>query len=120
MNKLKVEVLGGKPPKPPEGWKMRLRRALQSVALAAIQRPKTVMLTFIVGFPLLIGTPHVGGDYQCSHAVWGYGACQAPLWCEYYGVQGRRVIWPESGEHCHLFKLMTLDVVMLIEGLRDD
>ena len=117
MSKFKVEVIGGKPPKPPEGLINRLRRALHNAARAALLRPKTALLTGFVSFVLLVGTPHLGWDYQCRHAVYGYGSCQSALWCEYFGVQGRRVIWPEQGEHCHLIGFLPLDFNLLIEGI---
>jgi hypothetical protein len=114
MSKLRVEVLGGKPPKPPENLITRLRRALNAAKLAALHRPVTSVFVGFVGFVLVIGTPHLGWDYQCRHAVWGSGSCQEAVWCEYFGVQGRRVIWPERGEHCHLIGFLPLDFNMLI------
>ena len=60
MTKLKVEVLGGKPPRPPESLFTRLRRALNTAKLAALHRPVTSVFVGFVGFVLVIGTPHLG------------------------------------------------------------
>lgn len=109
MKKFKVEVVGGRPPRPPESLINRVRRALSNAARAALYRPKTSILAGLVGFVLVVGTPHVGWDYQCRHAVYGYGGCESARWCAYYGVQGRRVIWPDIGEHCSLMKFLPLN-----------
>lgn len=115
MNKFKVEVMGGRPPRPPEGPIKRLRRLLNRSARFALLRPKRSIVAALIGFVLLVGTPHVGWDYQCRHAVYGYGGCESARWCAYYGVQGRRVIWPEYGEHCSLVKFLTLNWNDIIE-----
>jgi hypothetical protein len=109
MRKFKVEVLGGKPPRPPEGLIKRLHRLISGAARFALMRPKRSVLAGLVGFVLLVGTPHVGWDYQCRHAVWGHSGCQSARWCAYYGIQGRTVIWPDHGEHCSLLKFLPLN-----------
>jgi len=46
----------------------------------------------------VFGTPHVGWNYACRiPARHGEGGCQDYDWCEYYGMQGRRVLF---GEEC--------------------
>jgi hypothetical protein len=90
----------------------------QARALARVRvllRPRNAILTLSSASCLIGGTPHVGWDYQCSHAVYGYGGCESARWCAYYGVQGRRVIWPEYGEHCSLVKFLTLNWNDIIE-----
>lgn len=114
MTKFRVEVLSARPRGKRESAPKRLRGALGKGVRAVLLRPHLTILTGLTVFVLLVGTPHVGWDYQCRHAVWGTGACQEAVWCEYYGVQGRRVEWPERGERCQLVKILPLDWEALI------
>jgi hypothetical protein len=114
MKKFKVEIVGSRPSQRRESVSKRLRGKLGTGARAVLLRPRITILTGLIAFVLIGGTPHVGWDYQCRHAVWGTGACQEAVWCEYYGAQGRRVEWPERGERCQLLKILPLDWDALI------
>ena len=56
----------------------------------------------------VFGTPHVGWDYVCRHRLYGQ-PCRIFEWCEYYGFQGRRVIYPEYGDSCGVVRLLPID-----------
>ena len=118
MSKFEVKVIGGKPPKPPEGWLKRLRRRIGGAVRAVLRRPGIIIVAGAASFIGLIGTPHVGWEYQCRHATRGFGTCQSVAWCAYYGVQGRRVERPEYGARCQLVTFLPLDLNKLIEGVR--
>jgi hypothetical protein len=46
----------------------------------------------------LFGTPYVGWNYGCSvPPAYGDTGCRFYNWCEYYGLQGRRVL---HGRRC--------------------
>ena len=109
MSDFEIEVIGAKPPKPPEGPLRRLLRRLGRIAKAVLMRPKAVVLVGLTGAVLVIGTPHAGWDYQCRHPMRGPGTCESVAWCAYYGVQGRRVEVPDYGEQCKLIAFIPLD-----------
>lgn len=117
MKKFRVEVAGGGPPTPRNGLFKRLACKLGNALRAVLLRPRLAIWSCITAFVLLLGTPHVGWDYQCRHDVWGLGTCREALWCEYYGVQGRRVEWPPRGERCELIKILPINWNQLIERI---
>jgi hypothetical protein len=101
MSEYEVEVEGGGP----EGPLHRLGQRLKALAM----RPTVVALGAAVLFVLLIGTPHVGWDYQCRHRVTPGDGCQDDVYCAYYGIQGRREVFPKGRESCHLVTLLPID-----------
>ncbi|MCZ4269075.1 hypothetical protein O4H48_14355 [Rhodobacteraceae bacterium G21628-S1] len=117
MSKFDIKVLGAKPPKRPEGLFKRLRCRIGGAIKAVLLRPGMIVLAGASGFVVLIGTPHVGWEYQCRHPMRGYGSCNSVAWCAYYGVQGRRVEIPEYGERCQVVTFLPLDWNQLIEGV---
>ncbi len=117
MGKYEVTVLGGKPPKRPDGIFKRLRRRIGGAIKGVLLRPGLMTLAGSAGFVVVIGTPHFGWEYQCRHPTRGFGNCRSVSWCAYYGVQGRRVVRPEDGERCHLVTFLPLDINKLIEGV---
>lgn len=117
MSKFEVKIVGGKPPKRPEGAFKRLRRRIGGAITAVLLRPGIVILAGMSGFMVMVGTPHVGWDYQCRHAMRGFGTCESVSWCAYYGIQGRRVVRPEIGTRCQLVTFLPPDWNKLIEGV---
>lgn len=117
MSKFEVKVVGAKPPKRPEGPFKRLRRRIGGAIKSVLLRPGIIVLAGLSGFVVVIGTPHVGWEYQCRHATRGFGNCTSVAWCAYYGVQGRRVVRPEYAERCQIVTFLPLDFNKLIEGV---
>lgn len=55
----------------------------------------------------VFGTPHIGWDYVCMHRMGPGRPCKYYDHCEYYGFQGRRVLF---GDQCgHLVWLVPVD-----------
>jgi len=55
----------------------------------------------------IFGTPHVGWDYECRHERRGGEPCKVCGWCEYYGLQGKRIL---RGDECgKLIRLLPVD-----------
>lgn len=99
------------------------RAALQrgaQIVRAILMRPLLLLMLGLVGFTLFVGTPHVAWDYQCSHSTRGGGFCRAANWCAYYGVQGRRVVFPPSGETCQLITFLPIDWAAILNELRTE
>lgn len=115
MNKYQVSVIGGKPPQRPKGLLAALRRAIARAISALPIGAITIVLAGGVGFVSFIGTPHVGWDYGCSHAMRGIGTCRSASWCSYYGIQGRRIEIPRGDERCKIVALLPLDWNKIIE-----
>ena len=64
-----------------------------------------------------VGMPHVGGDYVCNHRRIGNAPCESVKWCAYYGLQGRRLDYPDTGEQCQVIKFLPVDWEALRESL---
>lgn len=86
---------------------------------AVLMRPRLTMLGVFVGGVLTFGTPHIGWDYRCSHPMQGHGTCRSASWCAYYGIQGRRIDIPETGQTCSPVKLITINWNRVMKGLTD-
>jgi hypothetical protein len=91
-------------------------RPVRTALRAALLRPRFLRLCLVGGFLLLIGTPHVGWDYECRHGMRGPGTCRAVHWCAYYGIQGRRIEFPDDGQSCKLVTFIPLDFQKLLGG----
>lgn len=106
MPDYEVEVLGakrrrrrGSGDRPPNRLLGLLRRILA--------RPGLVACVGLILFVWLVGTPHVAGQYTCNGPLRSVGGCESSYdSCTYYGVQGRRVVFPEPGEQCQLFRFI--------------
>lgn len=109
MPEFEVEVAGAKPPGRGEGKLRRFARKLGALLRAFLKRPALVGLAAVAVFFLAVGTPHVGWDYECRHAQRGGEPCRSAVYCAYYGVQGRRVESPASGETCRLVTLLRIE-----------
>ena len=110
MAEFEVKVVGAKRRRKPRGGLLAAPvRAVRGLRRWALMRPRLMVLVALAGAPLLFGTPHVAGDYRCAHPK-RYGApCRAMISCNYHGIQGRRVYFPESGKTCTPFKLLPFD-----------
>lgn len=117
MNKYQVEIIGGKPPNRPEGALKRIYRRIRAAVVAVLLRPWAIALAALAGVVLFVGTPHVGWEYQCSHATRGFGTCRSVSWCAYYGIQGRRQERPEYGHSCKLVTVLPLDWGKVLGGV---
>ena len=108
MSDFEVEVVGARrklksrrPLSRLLGWSGRFIRAL-------LMRPRAVMVLGVAGFVLFVGTPHAGWDYECRHPFSPEQPCRSVVYCAYYGIQGRRVVFPESGESCKLVTFLPI------------
>ena len=109
MKKFDVKVARKRPRKKRASRLAALRGRAAGAIRAVLMRPRLVMAGAFTGFVLVIGTPHLAWDYQCSHPMRGVGTCRAASWCAYYGVQGRRIDRPAAGETCDLVKFLRID-----------
>lgn len=109
MPEFEVEIRGSKPPRKPEGPLRTLLRWLRSFARTVLLRPKAVALAGIMLFVLFVGTPHAGWDYECRNPRRGSEPCRSIFYCAYYGIQGRRVEFPEYDEQCSVVKFLRID-----------
>ena len=111
MVEFDVEVVGAKRRRRRKSGSRAVRalRLCGRIVRGVMMRPRLVVLAGVGGFVLLVGTPHVGWDYVCRHPKSLGQPCRAVEYCAYYGVQGRRVDFPEYGESCRLFAVLPLD-----------
>ena len=114
MKKINVKV-DRKRPKKRAALLPALHARTSGALRAVLLRPRLVMAGAFAGFILFVGTPHIGWDYQCRHAMHGIGTCRSASWCAYYGVQGRRIDKPANGETCDLVKFIRIDWARLLE-----
>lgn len=109
MSEFDIEVIGGRPPRKPDGPLKRLKRRIGGLLRAAMMRPRLLVLGGLAGCVLAFGTPHAGWDYECRHPMTAGQTCRSVSYCAYYGIQGRRVEFPEYGESCKLITVLPLD-----------
>lgn len=74
--------------------------------LRLLRHGPALALLALAGIVAVYGTPHVAWDYRCYHGKLFSLRCQAFDYCAYYGLHGRRVVFPERGEACRLVRLM--------------
>lgn len=118
MRKINVKVERNGKRRPPARLRAAMLRQRATNALRAVLiRPRLLVAGALAGTVLFVGTPHIGWDYECSHQMRGIGTCRSASWCAYYGVQGRRIDIPESGEICDLVKFIRIDWTRLTKGL---
>ncbi|WP_419907616.1 hypothetical protein [Hoeflea sp.] len=116
MSEFDIKVVGARSPQKRKGKLKRFAECTGKLIKALLMRPRLMVMAGLAGFVLLIGTPHAGWDYQCSHKMRGPGSCQAVSWCAYYGIQGRRIDVPPYGQSCSLIKVLPLDFERLLGG----
>lgn len=109
MSDFEVKVIGEKKRKkkvgPPRGVVQRAGAVVRGV----LMRPRMLALAGAAGVVLVVGTPHVGWEYECSHPMRGPGSCRYVSWCAYYGVQGRRIVMPENNQQCSVVTMLPLN-----------
>lgn len=81
-------------------------------------RPRLMLVGAGAAFVTFLGTPHFGWDYECRHSFSAGQPCRAVSYCAYYGIQGRRVEFPEYGNSCKLITLLPPDWRKLVEVIR--
>lgn len=109
MDEFDIEVVGAGPSRKPDGALMRMLKAARRLARVLLMRPRILVLTGSVVFVLVVGTPHVGWDYQCRHPMRPGQPCGSVDYCAYYGIQGRRIVFPHDGETCRIVTFLRID-----------
>jgi hypothetical protein len=109
VNEFDIEVVGARPPRKPEGSLGRALKAAGHWLRALLMRPRILVLTAVAAFVMAVGTPHVGWDYECRHPMRPGQPCKSVDYCAYYGIQGRRVVFPQSGESCKPVTFLRID-----------
>lgn len=109
MSKFDVEVVGARRRTKSRGpllwflgWLARRLRAL-------LLHPRILLVLGVAGFVHFVGTPHAGWDYECRHPFRPGQPCRYVFYCAYYGIQGRREVFPEPGESCRVITFLPLD-----------
>lgn len=115
MNDYDVKVTGTRKPNKRPHILLRILDAPWDLTVAALKRPRVLMLLGGIWFVCNVGTPHIGSEYQCRYPVRPGQPCQSYVSCTYHGFQGRRVVVPVGGESCGLFKLIPPDWEKLAE-----
>lgn len=109
MSEFEIEVVGAGPPRNPEGTLRRTLKTASRWLRTLLMRPRVLALTGAAAFVMAVGTPHVGWDYECRHPMRPGQPCKAVVYCAYYGIQGRRVVFPGDGENCQLVTFLRID-----------
>lgn len=109
MDEFEIEVVGAASPRKPDGALMRTLKKVGRIARALLMRPRALALGGAVAFVFAAGTPHVGWDYECRYPIRPGQPCGSVSYCAYYGIQGRRVVFPEDGESCKLVTFLRID-----------
>lgn len=114
MNDYEIRVAGGQPAHKPDGPIKRNARIAGSIIRGFLSRPRLVIVSAISAILLFAGTPHIGWDYQCRHPVRYGQPCHAVSYCAYYGIQGRQLEFPETGESCKPVTFRKIDWAALV------
>lgn len=109
MSEFDVEVIVAGPPRKPDGSRKRAFRAARRLARVLLLRPRILVLSGLAAFVLVAGTPHVGWDYQCRHPMRPGQPCGSVDYCAYYGIQGRRIVFPDDRETCRIVTFLRID-----------
>lgn len=109
MSDFDVEVVGAPPPRKPESPLAQMLARAGRLLRALLMRPRVVTFIGAAAFLLIVGTPHVGWDYECNHPMRPGHPCQSASYCAYYGIQGRRVVFPDDGESCNVVMFLPPD-----------
>lgn len=109
MSEFDVEVIGAEPPRRPDGSRKRAFKAARRLSRVLLLRPRILALSGLAAFGMIAGTPHVGWDYQCRHPMRPGVSCRSVDYCAYYGIQGRRIVFPDDGETCRVVTFLRID-----------
>lgn len=109
MSEFHIKVETTRPQRKLKGRLRQLARRGIAALGRASRHPVVVAAAGTGAFLLIAGTPHVGWDYACRHATPMGAPCRSAVYCAYYGIQGRRVVFPEPGQRCHLVVLLRPD-----------
>lgn len=109
MDEFEIEVVGARPQRKDERPLMRMLGRVSRVLCALLMRPRALVFGGAVVFLLAVGTPHVGWDYECRYPMRPGQPCRSASYCGYYGVQGRRVVFPADDEGCRLITFLRID-----------
>lgn len=109
MDEFEVQVVGARRQPKARGRLSRFIGLLGRLLRALLMRPRLMILVGIAGFVLFVGTPHAGWDYVCRHPFRYGDPCRSVLYCAYYGMQGRREVFPPPGETCKLITFLPID-----------
>jgi len=109
MDEFDIEVVGAASPRKPDGALTRTLKTVGRWLRALLIRPRALALGGAVAFVFAVGTPHVGWDYECRYPMRPGQPCGSVSYCAYYGIQGRRVVFPEDGESCKLVTFLRID-----------
>lgn len=109
MSEFEIEVVGAGSPRKSGGSLRRTVKAASRWLRALLMRPRILALTGAAAFVMAVGTPHVGWDYECRHPMRSGQPCKSVVYCAYYGIQGRRVVFPEYGENCQLVTFLRIN-----------
>lgn len=117
MRRYDVRVVGALKRKKRQGRLRRLIARTGHTLKVILLRPRLLMLAGLAAFVVFVGTPHAGWDYECRHPIRPGQPCRSVSYCAYYGIQGRRVEFPEYGQSCQLFTLLPPDWNRIIKGV---
>lgn len=109
MDDFEVEVVGARRPHKADGLLARMFGTGSRLVGVLLMHPQALAFIGVTAFVLSVGTPHVGWDYSCRYRTRPGEPCRSVSYCAYYGIQGRRVVFPEYGESCKLITLLPLD-----------
>jgi len=59
-------------------------------------RPFALILAGLLIAAAVFGTPHLRKKWVCRAGLYRNGICKGYDYCEYYGIQGRRVLFDEE------------------------
>ncbi|MDF2365630.1 hypothetical protein [Sneathiella sp.] len=109
MKNYDVEVVGAKGNKQKKNAVRQSAGRLRNGLRFLLKRPFLLGMVFLAGCALFYGTPHIGWDYQCHHPMRPGQSCRSVFYCAYYGIQGRREVFPASGDNCRAVTFLTPD-----------
>ena len=106
MDEFEIEVVGANASRRTDSKLKRAVRMVGQAVRAVLNRPRVLVFTGVCAFSLFVGTPHVGWDYECGHSKRPGEPCRSVVYCAYYGIQGRRVVVPNTGESCKVIAFL--------------